>query len=192
LGLQNQKNHRGILPTAETAQFMIAGNKFEERIAFYDFFHNHSFLLQKGIVKLDFVPICEPKMSGLLFLDEEYTELFLSQKILKPKLSSDFPAQLLETNLNWEDLVLNNNTINEINEIQSWLLYNDILLNDWNMKSKIKPGYRVVLFGPPGTGKTLTASLLGKHTNKDVYRIDLSMIISKIYRRYRKKSFCPF
>jgi len=158
---------------------IVAGNNLEDRIAFYDFFHSHSFLIQKGIVKIDSVPIGEPKMSGLLFLDQEYIELFLSQKILKPKLSSNFPAELLETNLNWEDLVLNSNTLNEINEIQSWLLYNDILLNDWNMKSKIKPGYRVMLYGPAGTGKTLTASLLGKYTSKDVYRIDLSMIISK-------------
>ena len=33
--------------------------------------------------------------------------------------------------------------------------------------------------GPPGTGKTMTASLLGKEFNKDVYRIDLSQIVSK-------------
>ena len=178
-GGTKSKNHRGILPTAETAQFLIAGNNLEERIAFYNYFHNQSFVIQKGIVKIDSVPIGEPKMSGLLFLDEEYIELFLSQKILKPKLSSNFPAELLETTLNWEDLVLNSNILNEINEIQSWLLYNDILLNDWNMKSKIKPGYRVMLYGPSGTGKTLTASLLGKYTGKDVYRIDLSMIISK-------------
>ena len=178
-GGTKSKNHRGILPTAETAQFLIAGNNLGERIAFYNYFHNQSFVIQKGIVKIDSVPIGEPKMSGLLFLDEEYLELFLSQKILKPKLSSNFPAELLETTLNWEDLVLNSNILNEINEIQSWLLYNDILLNDWNMKSKIKPGYRVMLYGPSGTGKTLTASLLGKYTGKDVYRIDLSMIISK-------------
>jgi SpoVK/Ycf46/Vps4 family AAA+-type ATPase len=32
---------------------------------------------------------------------------------------------------------------------------------------------------PPGTGKTLTAALLGKRTGQDVYRIDLSMVVSK-------------
>ena len=36
-----------------------------------------------------------------------------------------------------------------------------------------------MLYGPPGTGKTLTAALLGKFTNRDVYRIDLSMVVSK-------------
>lgn len=33
--------------------------------------------------------------------------------------------------------------------------------------------------GPPGTGKTLTAALLGKSTGRDVYRVDLSMVVSK-------------
>ena len=52
-------------------------------------------------------------------------------------------------------------------------------MNDWGMKGKIKPGYRALFHGPPGTGKTLTASLMGKATGKDVYRIDISMISSK-------------
>ncbi|WP_348799268.1 ATP-binding protein [Flavobacterium adhaerens] len=173
------KNHRGILPTGETAQFLIAGNDLENRIAFYNYLHNQSFLYQKGIIKIDSVPVGEPRLSGLLILEEEYIEKFLTGKILKPKLSSNFPAELLETKLNWEDLVLNNNTLNQIKEIETWLKFNDILLHDWNMKSKIKPGYRVMFHGAPGTGKTLTASLLGKYTNRDVYRIDLSMIISK-------------
>ena len=43
----------------------------------------------------------------------------------------------------------------EVQEIETWLQFNEILLNDWNMKSKIKPGYRVMFYGPPGTGKTL-------------------------------------
>ncbi|HTH30505.1 MAG TPA: ATP-binding protein, partial [Lacibacter sp.] len=33
--------------------------------------------------------------------------------------------------------------------------------------------------GPSGTGKTLTAGLIGKEFNKEVYRIDLSQVVSK-------------
>ena len=178
-GGMKAKNHRGILPTGETAQFLIAGNDLDARIAFYDYLHNHSFLYQKGIIKIHDVPQGEPKLSGALVLEEEFVEKFITGKTLKPQLSSVFPAQLIETQLNWNDLVLNTKTIKEIKEIETWLKFNEILLHEWNMKSKIKPGYRVMFYGAPGTGKTLTASLLGKYTQKDVYRIDLSMIISK-------------
>lgn len=173
------KNHRGILPTGETAQFLIAGNDLDNRILFYNYLHNQSFLYQKGIIKIDSVPNGEPKLSGLLILEDEYIEKFITGKILKPQLSSVFPAQLIKTQLDWNDLVLNSNTLNQIKEIETWLKFNEILFNDWNMKSKIKPGFRVMFYGAPGTGKTLTASLLGKYTKRDVYRIDLSMIISK-------------
>ncbi|GGF03338.1 hypothetical protein GCM10011518_10590 [Flavobacterium limi] len=173
------KNHRGILPTGETAQFLIAGNDLDDRIAFYNYLHNHSFLYRKGTLKLDIVPAGEPKLSGQLVLEDEYIEKFLTGKVLKPQLSSVFPAQLIETQLDWNDLVLNSNTLNQIKEIETWLKFNEILLHEWDMKATIKPGFRVMFYGAPGTGKTLTASLLGKYTRRDVYRIDLSMIISK-------------
>ena len=47
------------------------------------------------------------------------------------------------------------------------------------MAGRLRPGYRALFHGPPGTGKTLTATLLGKATRRDVYRVDLSTVVSK-------------
>ena len=47
------------------------------------------------------------------------------------------------------------------------------------LEKSIKPGYRSLFYGPPGTGKTLTATLIGAELGVDVYRIDLSMVVSK-------------
>src|SRR5690606_11585436 len=49
----------------------------------------------------------------------------------------------------------------------------------WDMRQLIKPGYRTLFYGPPGTGKTLTAMLLGKEFQRNVFRIDLSQVVSK-------------
>jgi SpoVK/Ycf46/Vps4 family AAA+-type ATPase len=81
--------------------------------------------------------------------------------------------------MNWEDLVLHPYTSDQIEDIRRWLKYNDLLMNDPNLARKLKPGYRALFYGPAGTGKTFTASLLGKQFKKEVYRIDLSQIVSK-------------
>ena len=121
----------------------------------------------------------EPPMSGRLVLDSDYLDLFTVGSIPIPRLSMNFPAQHLTTAMEWDDLVLNDHTLTQIKELETWVNHNDTLLYDWEMYKKIKPGYRALFYGPPGTGKTLTASLLGKYTGKEVFKIDLSMVISK-------------
>lgn len=81
--------------------------------------------------------------------------------------------------MEWEDLVLHPNTLCHIREIENWITYNNTLLHNWGMHKKLKSGYRALFYGPSGTGKTLTATLLGKYTGKEVFRIDLSRVVSK-------------
>lgn len=173
------KNHRGILPTGETVLFVIAGSNIEQRSALLGLFAENHLFAKKGVLHLEEVPNGEPRMSGRLIMEPEYVDLFTIGRISKPKLSSDFPAQIIETSLEWKDLILSEKTASQIQEIETWLKHNTRLLNQLGMKDRIKPGFRVLFSGPPGTGKTLTASLLGKYTNRDVFRIDLSLVVSK-------------
>jgi AAA+ superfamily predicted ATPase len=173
------KNHRGIIPTGETALYVLFGNDIIKRASGIEKVFQNSVIFDLKVTYLEIVPDGEPKMSGKLLIDDEFLELFISEKVFKPQLSQSFPARLIETTLEWEDLILNAKTLSEIREIETWLQHNDTLLNDWHMNGIIKPGYRVMFYGPPGTGKTLTASLLGKFINRDVYRIDLSVVVSK-------------
>ncbi len=172
-------NYRGIIPTGETSLYIIAGDNFLARSFIVKAFDESHIFHKKSILSLGSVPEGEPKISGKLMLDNEYIELFVYGSISKPKLSQDFPAELLETSMEWDDLVLQEKTLNEVNNVLVWMEHNNTLLTDFNLEGKINPGYKVMFFGAPGVGKTLTASLMGKHTNKDVYRIDLSLVISK-------------
>ena len=173
------KNHRGIIPTGETVQFILAGMNTAKRIEVASLFDEEHIFSKKGILFLENPPQGEPFMSGKVLLTEETFYALSTGVIPQPKLSPQFPAERIETNLNWDDLILNPNTLEQIKDLETWLQYNDILLDDWKMKSKIKPGYIALFYGPSGTGKTLTASLLGKYTNKQVYRVDLSTLVSK-------------
>ena len=173
------KNHQGILPTGEGLLFIIAGNDLESRLIMTDYLLSQSVLFRMAILDLESVPEGEPIMSGRLIMDEEYLALFTTGAVLKPRMSANFPADIIQTNLEWSDLILQDKVMAEIQEIQTWLTYNHVLMEEWGLKGKVKPGYRVMFYGPPGTGKTLTASLLGKYTGRDVYRIDLSMVVSK-------------
>jgi hypothetical protein len=172
-------NHRGILPTGETAQFILAGDIIEKRLVVQRILSGGHWFTQNHILWLESVPEGEPPMSGRLVLDPEIAEWLTTGEVSKPRFSIEFPAEYIETEMNWEDLVLHPNTLCEIHGIENWITHNDTLMHEWGMKKKIKPGYRALFYGPPGTGKTLTATLLGKHTDKDVFRIDLSRVVSK-------------
>lgn len=173
------KNFRGFIPTGETALFLLAGENFHRRFQLQHLFEADHLFAKGRILWLEDVPSGEPVMSGKLVLSQEYVELFTSGKITRPHFSSSFPARLIRTELEWNDLVLAEDVALQIKEIEQWLLYSDVLMKDWGMRSRLKKGYRVLFHGPPGTGKTLTANLLGNYTNRDVYKIDLSMVVSK-------------
>ena len=173
------KQFRGLLPTGETALFIFAGKDQEKRLTIRELLSPDHFFSRRRIFWLQPPPDDEPMMSGRIAMSQEYIDLFTLGKITRPRFSITFPAQRIETQLEWNDLVLNEQTAQQISELETWIKYGKVLNEDWEMSKKLKPGYRVLFHGPPGTGKTLTASLLGKYTNRDVYRVDLSMVVSK-------------
>lgn len=179
LGGTRGKIFRGFLPTGETALFLLAGDDPGKRKEIQQLFDPDSFFPKNRILWLEDVPEGEPVMSGRIIMSQEYIDLLTGGKITRPAFSLRFPAQRVETGFEWNDLVLNEETMDQIKELRVWLEHGKTLLDHWQMHKKLKPGYRVLFHGPPGTGKTLTASLLGKYTGREVYKIDLSMVVSK-------------
>jgi hypothetical protein len=177
-GIKGQ-NFNGFLPTGETAAFILAASDLEKRFSLLRIFNESHLFRKHNILKLVSAHAEEPLLSGAIQISIEYLSFFTSGLAHQPDYGPGFPAKRIYTNLEWTDLVLSDNIMKEVEEIEEWIIHGDTLLNDWDMKRTVKPGYRALFYGPPGTGKTLTASLLGKSTGLEVYRIDLSMIVSK-------------
>lgn len=177
-GLQGKK-YSGFLPTGETAMFLLSGGDLKKRFQFHYLFDQDHFFAQKNIISLDQSTEEEPLFSGTLQLDSDYVDYFTTGKTTKPTFSTNFPAKRINTALTWDDLVLPPATMEQIEEVTAWLKHGQTLMEDWGLKKRILPGFRVLFHGPSGTGKTLTASLLGKMSEQDLYRVDLSLTVSK-------------
>ena len=173
------KNARNFLPTGETALYLLGGEDLTARLAVQQLFDaDHLFNVRK-ILWLEDLPLGEPTMSGRIVISQEYVDLFSVNRISKPHFGSGFPAEPLKTLQEWNDLVLPDDTLRQVEELELWIRHGDTLLYELNLIKKVKPGYRVLFHGPSGTGKTLTASLLAQKTGRSAYKIDLSMIVSK-------------
>ncbi|MEM6814067.1 MAG: ATP-binding protein [Bacteroidota bacterium] len=171
--------HRGFLPTVETAAFLCAGSDLQLRKEVKKSLSPNGPLRKVGIIKVGQTSQNEPQLSAQLYVDDHWMEYLISGREFVPEMSHEFPAQQITTDLEWKDLVLDEYVLECIDEIKQWIIHKDKLLNDWGLSKKLKSGYRTLFFGPPGTGKTLTASLIGKELNYPVFRVDLSLIVSK-------------
>jgi AAA+ superfamily predicted ATPase len=171
--------HRGFLPTAETAAFMLAANDLTRRFQVMEIFEEDYYLLKQKILVMDYDRTKEPSFSTPLQMGKEFLTYLTTGGAFKPIFNSEFPAQRISTKLDWEDLVLEQESWERIQEILNWITYQKKILDEWGLRKSLKPGYRSLFYGPPGTGKTLTASLLGKTAGLDVYRVDISKVVSK-------------
>ncbi len=177
-GLQG-KSHSGFLPTVETAIFVLAGHSLERRISIMGLFDPDHVFFKFHMLHLHDVETDEPFTARRLDVCEDFLNQSLYSRPLDPLFGPGFPARKLESRLTWDDLVLDPFTREQLDELIAWLSFGDTLLTDWDLGRKLMPGYRCLFHGPPGTGKSLTAALLSQISKRRVYRIDLSMVISK-------------
>lgn len=172
-------SHGGFLPTGETAAFLLSGVTYRRRRDICRLFDRDHRLYTSNIITLTGNGQGEPFLSGRLDVSEEILSRIIRGKDYKPDYSPGFPAKRVTTQLNWNDLVLPYQVKMEVEEINSWIKWQSEVMETWDLGRFLKAGYRSLFYGPPGTGKTLTATLLGKQNRMDVYRVDLSMIVSK-------------
>ena len=98
---------------------------------------------------------------------------------VRPRL--DALAERLQPKATWRDLVLPRDTKRRLRQIANHVRYRDRVFEDWGFARKMSRGLGLsVLFaGESGTGKTMAAEVLAHTLRLDLFRIDLSAVVSK-------------
>lgn len=83
--------------------------------------------------------------------------------------SSKAFGKVITTRRSWTALGVDKNAKGRLGKIKDWL----------QTPASTEDGYRALFTGPSGTGKTLAATLLAKDSQKEVFAVDLSQVVSK-------------
>ncbi|HEX7976603.1 MAG TPA: AAA family ATPase [Anaerolineales bacterium] len=90
-------------------------------------------------------------------------------------------AQKILPHYAWQDIVLPAEQMRQLHELCDRVRYRSVVLEEWGFDRKLAlgKGLNALFSGPPGTGKTMAADILAGALNLDLYKIDLSMVVSK-------------
>lgn len=93
----------------------------------------------------------------------------------------DALAQRLDTKATWDDLVLPDEQLGLLHQIANQVHQRSQVYDDWGFRRRMNRGLGVnALFaGASGTGKTMAAEVIANDLKLNLYRIDLSSVVSK-------------
>ncbi|ACK70169.1 AAA ATPase central domain protein [Gloeothece citriformis PCC 7424] len=90
-------------------------------------------------------------------------------------------AQRIELKATWEDIVLPEAIKGQLEHIVAQIRYRHQVYDEWGYRKRLNRGLGVsaVFAGESGTGKTMAAEVIANELQLNLYRIDLSTVVSK-------------
>lgn len=90
-------------------------------------------------------------------------------------------AQKISPVFTWTDIVLPDETKTQLIEICRRIAHRYQVLHQWGFDAKLSlgKGTNALFSGPSGTGKTMAAEIIAHELGLDMYKIDLSGVVSK-------------
>ncbi len=94
---------------------------------------------------------------------------------------SDVAHLVPPTPFNFDQLILPDKEKEKFNEILLYAHEHDAIYSEWGFGKKFPygRGLSVLFYGPPGTGKTMGAMIIANTLGLDLFRVDLSRIMSR-------------
>jgi SpoVK/Ycf46/Vps4 family AAA+-type ATPase len=90
-------------------------------------------------------------------------------------------AHKVEPLYTWNDIVLPADTLAQLQEICQRVTFRHRVFADWGFERKLSlgKGINALFVGPSGTGKTMAAEIIANELGLELYKIDLSGVVSK-------------
>jgi SpoVK/Ycf46/Vps4 family AAA+-type ATPase len=90
-------------------------------------------------------------------------------------------TQKITPHYKWDDIVLPSDRLEQLEEICNYVKYRSLVYDEWGFDSKLSmgKGLNALFAGPSGTGKTMAAEIMAGELGLDLYKIDLSSVVSK-------------
>jgi AAA+ superfamily predicted ATPase len=90
-------------------------------------------------------------------------------------------AQHVVPKYRWEDLILPDKIVKQLKHLENYLAQQETVFHKWGA-SAIRPrgyGIKALFSGGPGTGKTMCAEVIAGSLGFDLFKVDLSSVISR-------------
>ena len=90
-------------------------------------------------------------------------------------------ARKITPEYKWRDIVLPADRLEQLREVCNHVKYRDRVYGEWGFGRKLSlgKGLSVLFTGPSGTGKTMAAEIIAGELGLELYKIDLSTVVSK-------------
>lgn len=90
-------------------------------------------------------------------------------------------ARKITPQYTWADIVLPADRLQQLREIRAAVRHRPLVYEQWGFDGKLSlgKGLNILFAGPSGTGKTMAAEILAGEMQLDLYKIDVSTVVSK-------------
>ena len=124
-----------FVPNLRTIAFLLFQGELLPTLELQSLFENDHFFRTKNIISLQ---LSEQGtiLDSTLSIGDEFLMRITLGKDFRPSYTSRFPASLIETPLDWEDLVLEDSIRDEIKIIDTWLKHKEEIANSKLLEKK--------------------------------------------------------